>query len=839
MNKRLLFGVIAATVGMSGVATVVFQVAGRTPLITGRYLSTEAPFAEVGSQPINLLCSPDGRYVISTTVGFRQQLSVLDAKTGALSSKHEVNEPGSRGVRPGLYYGLAFSKSKLFASRGAMDEVAEFRLEADGSLSLIRTFSNPGPKNQDGLPHHIAGIALSSNESLLYTVNNQSHRDNDFTGSVSAIDLSTGKEVWKTTVPAFPLGIVAGSNAVYTVSERDGIVSELDPQSGKLQRSIKVGAQPTSLALSKDGGLLAVTNSGSDTLSLIETTSGKVTDTILLRPASLANIPGSTPLGVTFSPDEKRLYIAMADLNAVAVVDLASRRLSGFLEAGWYPTAVTVTPDGSNLFVSNLRGNKIRNPNSTDVRGWGQYTPTITEGTVSRIALSQALGDLKASTNRVLDNSDATSSRLTSTKKEFVKPPIEHVIYVIKENRTYDQVLGDLPRGNNDPKLTLFPREVTPNQHALAERFVQLDNFYVCGDVSYDGWIWSTQGMLNAYANRNTSYNYSGRGRNYDSEGMNNKVAVDLRGIPDISRSEGGYLWEPMLAKKLKIRNYGIFPNREQGEEDPSPNRRELVDVTSLDFKLYDVDYADSDAWVKHSLKPGPRQNTKFGKFNAPSRMSAWLREFEEFEKTKTLPHFSMIMLGNNHTAGSSPGRPTPRAYVADNDYAVGQLVEAVSKSSYWMKTAIFILEDDPQNGFDHVDAHRSPAFVITPYIEKNTLDSRFYNTVSLIRTMGLLLGMEPHNQYVATTRPFLFFKKNPVNADPYQAILPSRSIIEETNKATAYRSADSERLVNPKKEEPHADIELNDILWGMYKGPKSKRPAFRGVQWNSQQLKK
>jgi hypothetical protein len=417
------------------------------------------------------------------------------------------------------------------------------------------------------------------------------------------------------------------------------------------------------------------------------------------------------------------------------------------------------------------------------------------------------------------------------------------VIYVVKENRTYDQVLGDLPQGNGDKSLVLFPREVTPNQHALAERFVLLDNFYVCAEVSADGWNWSTAGMVNEYSMRNTFTNYSRRGRNYDFEGQLNGSPVDLQGKHSPAKPAGGYLWDQAARDGVSVRNYGFFINNAvENKLDPNkpiavgdvPNQKSLVNSTCLEFSKYNMEYADSEAWIKHGLPKAPRQLESFGKMKDPSRMTAWLREYGQFVKNGNMPKVMLVRLGRDHTSGTTNGQPSPESCVADNDYAIGQMVEAVSNSPYWKKTAIMVLEDDAQAGTDHVDSHRSIAFVISPYIQRGKVDSHFYNTVSMLRTIGLLTGIKHWNQYIASAYPMNVFGPQPVNSSPYRAILPGRDIVGKNNMRTAYRAADSARLIDPLEEESMPDFELNDILWGAIKGPNVPRPRTPNTIWSS-----
>jgi hypothetical protein len=379
---------------------------------------------------------------------------------------------------------------------------------------------------------------------------------------------------------------------------------------------------------------------------------------------------------------------------------------------------------------------------------------------------------------------------------------------------------------------------VTPNLHALAERFVLLDNFYCAAEVSGDGWNWSTQAMANEYDARNVVYGYTGKARSYDYEGSNQGVPVDLLGITDVARAPGGYIWDDCARNKTSFRNYGFFTDdfdlpRESAESGTkglknAPTKKALTGKTCDDFREFDLMFADSEAWVKYGLTPAPKQMAKYGSHDDPSRITTWRREFDNYVKNRNLPRFQMVRLGRDHTSGTTAGIHSPRAMVADNDYAVGQLVEAVSRSPYWKSTAIFVVEDDAQNGYDHVDAHRSIAFVISPFVHQGTKDSRFYNTPSVLHTIENLLGLPPMNLYDASAPILAIFGEKSENDAPYTAILPDKAIIGEVNASSAYRSGDSARLVSRYKEESAPDEELNDILWHSIKGRYVMAPARR-----------
>lgn len=811
--------------------------AGR--LVTGETLTPLGQQTPIGSYPDHLVLSPDGRYVLATNTGFRQYVSVLDASTGKLVSRLEFNAPSTvlKKSKQSLYYGLvcgpsANGQTPVYASRGGEGLVCVLSLSAAGALTDTGKTLAAAPGTEAPFPF-VAGLALSSDGRTVYAADNTGEPKRGMRSNLYVLN-TDGSAPRKIDLPGYPFAVVAvtkgalADKKVYVTSEQRGVVSVVNPASGALVQDIPTGTQPIGLTLDRAQTRLFVANAGSDTLSVIDTNTDRVTQTLLLRPSDSRGLPGATPTSVALSPDEKRLYVTLGDMNAVAVVDLPGMTLAGYLPVGWYPTSVVVSPDGKRLFVANAKGVATRNPNGTPKPGLTQrpqYIQNIIEGTVTTLDLGRE--NLKASTARVLANNTGWAA----PKTPFVNPGIKHVFYIIKENRTYDQVLGDLPRGNGDPSLTLFGRDVTPNQHALASRFVLLDNFYDCAEVSGDGWNWSTAGMASEYTERNVPFSYSGRKRDYDFEGTNNGVAVDRIGIPDAAHPPGGYLWDLCAVHGVGFRNYGFFADdlelprtsAEQGTTglQNSPTKKALVGKSDADFRFFDSNYADSEAWVQEKITPAPNQLLEYGAFHDPSRITAWKREFAAYVKNQNLPPLSMIRLIRDHTGGTAAGSSSPRAMVADNDYAVGQLVDTISHSPYWSSSAIVIVEDDAQNGYDHVDAHRSTCYVISPFIAPGAVDSRFYNTDSALRTIELLLGLPPMTRYDALAPPVAVFGPTAAANDaPYEAILPAREILAEVNGKRAYRAQDSARLLNPLREESGPDEQLNDILW------RSLRPA-------------
>ncbi len=826
------------------------------PLPTGKRIAPQGKQTEVGSFPVNMALSPDGKFIAVTNTGFRQFLSILSADDGHLVSQMPFNPAANNNAdKTSLYYGLSFQSQmadgyRLFVSRGPEDRISGIYITPEGKFGgVVDTLENPSTipaAAKAAHPNFVAGVASGTDR--LYAANNESSEYTDFKGSISVFENGAqvpAKLVAHIPTPGFPLAVVAvtkGPDAdkkVYVSSEQDGCVAVLDvadPANGKDVKDIKTGDHPTGLLLNKDQTRLFVANSSSDTVSLIDTSKDAVIQTWDVRGPS--KLPGATPLGMALSPDESRLYVTLADQNALAVIDLkrdsdptASGRFrpTGIIPTGWYPTSVVVSGDGKRIFVANAKGARTRTPNGGAERPTeeSRYIENIIEGTVSMIP-TPSDAELKPLTQI------ATRLNLAPANQKLPATGIKHVIYIIKENRTYDEILGDMPQGNGDKSLTLFGRDVTPNQHALAERFALLDNFYCSAEVSADGWNWTISGMSSEYNARNVPFNYSGRGRDYDFEGQINGTPVDLLNKPDVNRAPGGYIWDAVAKKGLSFRNYGFYvafadAKTLKGDlitRDNTPVKKALVGHTDTDFRQFDMAYADSDAPAFYHAVP-PRQKVAYGTHNSPSRYAEWKREFDEYVQTDSLPRFSMVRFPRDHTSGTRAGISSPRAMIADNDYAVGQLVEAVSKSKFWKETAIFVLEDDAQAGIDHVDAHRSIAFVISPYVQKSLVDHHFYNSDSTLHTMEQLLGLPPMCQYDAIAPVFAAFQSKPDNDAPYTAILPSRQIIAETNGQQAYHARESAKL-----DFAHADRipdnVLRDLTWHSVKGANTPTPPLR-----------
>jgi YVTN family beta-propeller protein len=885
-----------------------------TPLITGKVITpaTQTSF-DVGNLPMNLAMTPDGKYVLASDMGYRESLwsvrvsdgqgvSHLDFNTKSKKKKAAATKPaGEDSDAPtvpgsaesnGLYYGLAIGPDgAAYAAQGAHDSIAVLNIDQSGMLTLKGTIKT----HKYDFP---AGLALDG-RGLLYVADNASGGNGyedptKISGSVAIYDPVKRKELGRVTfsdsyggTTDFPFGIavLASGERAFVAAERDDAVYAIDtsdPAHPVRVAKISTGAHPVSVLLSHDQSRLFVANSLSDTISVVDVNSNQVVGTILLRPDMARDLPGVTPTAIALSPDGDKLFVTLSDMNAIGVVDVKAMQLRGYIPVGWYPSALAAIDD-DHLLVANAKGTQVRNPNTApdpyDPKRKNIYILNVIHGNVCSVQIPEG-DELAKATERVLED-----NRLTGLAREKENPladiglaagKITHVFYIIKENRTYDQVLGDLPEGNGNDSLTIFGRDITPNLHALAERFVLLDNIYACGEVSGDGWTWSTQGMADAYVERNIPYHYSGRGRKFDFEGQNNGYitggfpATDEDGkplttmpsfakgappIPDVA-STGRYFWDMARAAGVSLRNYGFLlsfndrvtglaaaPDNYPGPAGLQPPGHDLAGISDIDYRRFDLDFADSDAPAffagDDSRSKALFKRAEYGKYQCPSRFTEWNREFQmmlaKSPDGSAVPALTMIRLPNDHTNGATPDKHTPRSYVADNDYAVGEIVQSISHSAVWAHSAIFVIEDDAQSGADHVDAHRTTAYIVSPWISRSSIDHHFCNTDSFLKTMELILGLGPMSQYDAVADPILDWSDSPSNDEAYDAIAPSQQIISERNPKESELSANDPRLKmareSDKMDFTHPDaapaLELDQIVWKTVKGPDSAMPIM------------
>jgi len=573
----------------------------------------------------------------------------------------------------------------------------------------------------------------------------------------------------------------------------------------KIRKEINVGEHPNELCLSKNGKYLFVANALDNSVDVIDTKQNKVIETLT---ASLyPNAPqGSTTNGLALSADEKTLFIANADNNCLAVFNVAQPGKSiskGFIPVGWYPTCVKVI--GNKIYVTNGKGfSSFANPKGPspvkrkvkyqgDDTGENQYIGGLMKGTMSIIDMPSEK-KLSGYSQQVYKNTPYTKEKELLSQGEVGNPipkkvgdksPIKYVFYIVKENRTYDQILGDVKEGNGDTSLVLFGENVTPNQHKLVQDYVLLDNFYVDGEVSADGHNWSLGGYATDYLEKNWVTSYGGRGGGYDAEGT--------RKIAD---SKGEFIWGACKKAGVTYRTYGEFAD----------NYKANIPILENHFCPY---YTSWDQKVRDT-----------------TRVNQWKKDFDSLVAINALPQMNTLRLINDHTEGMSKGRPTPFAHVADNDLGVGMFIEFLSKSKIWNESVVFILEDDAQNGPDHVDAHRSPAYVVGPYVKRHFIDHTPYTTTGILRTMELILGIAPMSQYDAAATPlWRCFTANP-NFTGYTA-LPAQVDITEKNMVWNELSRRSAQF-DLSREDRVPDLEFSEVIWKGVKGLHSTMPAPR-----------
>jgi YVTN family beta-propeller protein len=598
-----------------------------------------------------------------------------------------------------------------------------------------------------------------------------------------------------------------------------GTVSVVETASNTVIKTIDVGLHPTGLALSPAGDRLYVTNANSDTVSVISTATDTVVKTLHVGGADRGReaLLGSSPNAVTVSPNGRTLYIANASQNAVAVVDVEASGddpVTGLIPTGWYPTAVALDATGDRLFIASGYGfgsiapvpagqgrsyqDRVGVVSILDVPDRKQLS-TFTKQVRDNNNVLPPTDDLGSVDGRDDDDHDNGRRGNAIPMQSGDGSPIKHVFYIIKENRTYDQVFGDMPQGNGDASLVEFGRDVTPNHHALAEQFALLDNYYGPGDQSALGHRW----VLQAYPS--TWVHKYGNGRNNQSP--------MLLGPTDA-------IYDSAKARGLRVRAYG-----ERGANTITPANATWTDIykdwkngtsnVNIDARAIIVGLRD----VYHPKYPAAESRVP-----DQYRADIFLKEFAEFEKNGNLPNLVLILLYDDHTEGTSPGFPTPRATVADNDLALGRIVEAISKSRYWSESAIFVTEDDSQDGLDHVDGHRTVGFAISPYVRHGIVESNFYTIVNMYRTIEQILGLSLRNQFDLAAEPmFTAFTSKP-DLTPYTAI-PNRIPLDEMNPGLGALNglqrelaAFSMTIDSSEPDSAPADM-LNRAIWHSVKG--------------------
>jgi DNA-binding beta-propeller fold protein YncE len=791
----------------------------------------------LGDFPVNIALHPDGRYAAILHAGYGQhEVRVVDLQQRRVISRAPLEL---------TFYGIVFSADgrRLFCSGAAGETVTVFQF-TNGELAAEPTFRLRDPK-QRGIP---GGLALTRDGQTLFVANVWGQ-------SVSRINVARTNEIREILLgpaDAQPREVFSGATDhsgdpdLDAVTKRDealrdptrsdapfpftclldekrrrlyvslwaqATVAVLDADTLKVLARWRTEEHPNEMVLARRGRILFVANANRNTVTVLDTNAGHAIETLsaALYPASP---PGSTPNSLALSPDEKTLFVANACNNTVAVFDVAKlgrSRSLGLIPTGWYPTSVRVTSDGRHLLVANGKGTHSKaNPHGPQPGGKApsnvvEYIGGLFQGTLSLIdlpdrkRLERQLAGWTAQARRCSPlQPDARVSAPRSAGSPIpLRPgdpgPIRYCIYIIKENRTYDQVFGDVPEGNGDPRLCLFPERVTPNHHRLAREFVLLDNFYVEGEVSADGHEWTMGAYATDFVEKTwpLSYGHNRSGKfPYPSEG----------GFP-VAFPAGGYLWDRAREAGVTYRSYGEFVANGRTLKDPGRAKvKSLEGHFDPAYRTFDMGYSD--------LK----------------RAERFIAELKRFEAEGDMPRLQIVRLPNDHTAGTSPNVRTPTAFVAENDLALGQVMEAITRSKFWPQTAVFVVEDDAQNGPDHVDAHRTVAFVLSPYVRRGLVDSTLYSTSSMLRTMELILGLQPMTQFDAAATPMFNSFQPTADLRPYQA-LPANVDLQEKNAATAWGGEASKKM-DFSQEDAADDLLLNEVIWRSVKGADHPMPA-------------
>jgi len=793
-KKILIVVVLLSVVGSIHAQDLNSLEQNRVKLPNGWSLTPAGKSLPLGDLPLNIAVSRSHHYAAVTNNGWGvQTIQLLDAKNDQELDKVVVSKS---------WGGLVFTddEKELYASGGDNNWILHYtitnnKLVAGDPIKLGDAYSRLKPASSISP----TGLAIDDKKGILYVVTKQ---DN----CLYLVDLKTKTVQSKLALgtEAYTCLLSSDKSKLYVSLWGGDKVAIYDTKKNAMVDSIAVGDNPNDLCVSHNGRYLYVSNANDNTVSLVDLKKGKVLETLntAVYPTQLS---GTTSNSVALSEDDKTLYVANADNNCLAVFDVSnpgSSRSVGFVPTGWYPSVVRVID--AKLYVANGKGfSSLPNPAGPNPTGKRQsvllhggdstkpqsvqYIGGLFTGTLSIIP-TPTEKDLAVYSQAVYHNTPYHKEQETTAEGEEGNPvpsktggtsPIKYVFYILQENRTYDQVLSDMPQGNGDTSLLLFGRRVTPNHHALADDFVLLDNFYVDGEVSADGHNWSMGAYATDYNEKNWPTSYGGRGKGAVGNTSRNKI----------------YIWDQANRFNVPFRTYGEFINADNTTGVPV-----LKDHFTPEYPTRDLRDPDT------------------------MRYRIWEKDFDSLLSHNALPRLSTLRMLSDHTEGTAPGRPTPSAHVADNDLAVGKFVEHISKSPIWENSVIFIVEDDAQNGPDHVDAHRTTAYVAGGYVKRHYTDHTMYSTSSLLRTVELILGLPPMTQYDAAATPmWRCFSKTPDKAA--FTSLPSNIDLNEVNPGGT-RLAAMARGLNLSEIDKAPDAIMNAMLWKAVRGEAVKVPA-------------
>lgn len=789
--KLILFWVFSCILLETNAQSLADLDKSRVLLPNGWGLTSVGKQVQLGDLPLNLVVSHNKKMLAVTNNGqSTQSIELIDVKGQIVSDSVTI---------PKSWYGLAFSDNDqyLYASGGNDNWITKYKIN-QGKLAQVDKYILGGPWPKSISP---GGLVVDEKANRLYVVG-------IYDSTLYTLNLKTKEVTSKLSLGGVPYTCLLSSDKkqLYISLWGEKKVLVYSPAGRSLVSTIAVGSHPNEMCLSNNHSYLYVANSDDNSVSVIATKNNKVIKT--LNAALYPDAPsGSTSNGVALSEDDKTLYVANADNNCLAVFDVSDPQEShslGFIPVGWYPTNVKVI--GSDIYVTNGKGLRSmanpHGPNPVDKKekviyqegdnspkpAPVQYIAGLFKGTLSIIArpTGRQLGiyseavykNTRYDKKQELSVKDQSDGGNPIPMKVGDTSPIKHVFYIIKENRTYDQVLGDVKEGNGDTSLVLFGKNITPNQHKIVQDYVLFDNFYVDAEVSMDGHNWSMGGYANDYLEKTWPTSYGGRGGYYSGEG-------EL----EMGNNKGGFIWNNCKRHQVTYRSYGEFGD--EGKANIKALKGHMAN-----YRTFDLNFRDT------------------------SRFQQWKHDFDSLVSTNAVPQLSTIRFGNDHTQGLKLGAPTPYAQNADNDLAVGMFLDYLSKSPIWDSSVVFILEDDAQNGPDHVDAHRSPVYVSGPYVKRNYVDHTMYSTTSVLRTIELILGLPPMTQYDAAATPMWRAFTHKADKTPYTH-LPALVNLDDINHKSDDLSKTSGKM-DFSREDKVPDTLFNEVLW---KGLKGKLP--------------
>lgn len=855
---------------------------GRVVVPTNQVLSPYGDHIILSGRANDVAVSPDGQRI--AILGAKSFL-LYDVASDRIRYSTAYSKPSSDSG--GSYKGIAFTPDGSGVLCSNIGGSLDLFLLPKGEERLKRGMLRLGEPDKPLVP---AGFQIADDGSMAWVAL-------CIANELAQVDLNTGKILKRIPVGTMPFDVQVRGSIAYVSNFGGGIpeandtkgpggdelppikvdptrfiasegsVSVVDLESGKETRQVVVGLHPSGMALSKSGQLLFVANANSDTVSVIDTEKLEVVETISTKPdADL--LFGSSPNDLVLTQDETQLLVSNGTNNALCVIQLGKESVSkqadqtpdtstvlGFLPTGWYPAGLALSGDGKSVYVANIKGigsrkedlveqvegsgilggREVLRPNSPNVKeGYNTHEQT---GSLSIIQVPD-LRVLKEQTQVMIQNNRQTESisALAPPRPEAKPKPVperhgepsvfEHVVYIIKENRTYDQVFGDMPEGNGDPSLVHYGEEVTPNCHKLAREFVLLDNFYCSGILSADGHHWTTKAFATSYIEKA----FGGFPRSYPYDGGD-----------ALSYASSGFLWDNCFAHGKTFRTYGEFVTATIRWKDPARQAQgnpKFIDCYRdfLDKKgeVEIIGKASIESLIPHTCT----QTIGFPSI-VPDiyRADVFIRELRQFEEKGGFPNLSMILIPNDHTAGTRPNMPKPRSAVADNDLALGQIIDAISHSKFWDKTCVMVVQDDPQNGADHVDGHRTLALVVSPYTKRRQVISTNYNQTSMIRTIELMLGLPPMNQFDSSAIPMSNCFVDEPDATPY-TFVPNKIPLDDLNPALSeITNPDQLHWAKVSLELPLDDIDeapedvFNRILWHDAKGYSTPYPEYLALR--------